>query len=76
MHVFAVVGPEGAHLGLAQPRRLFEHRFEHRGEVAGRSIDDLQHLGSRGLLLQGFASLRQEARVLHRNHRLRREIFE
>ena len=38
--------------GLAQAHRLFEHRVEHRREVAGRGIDDLQHLGGRGLLLQ------------------------
>jgi len=36
---------------IAQPRCLFEHRVEHRGEVAGRGIDDLQYLGGRGLLL-------------------------
>ncbi len=37
---------------VAQPYCLFEHRVEHRREVAGRGIDDLQHLGGRGLLLQ------------------------
>ena len=56
--------------------RLFQHRVEHRREVAGRGIDDLQHLGGRGLLLQGLARLGDEPRVLHRDHRLRREILQ
>jgi len=30
-----------------QPGRLFEYRVEHWGEVAGRAVDDLQHLGHR-----------------------------
>ena len=38
----------------AQPHRLFEHRVEHRREVAGRGIDDLQYLGGRGLLVARF----------------------
>jgi hypothetical protein len=32
--------------------RLFEHRVEHRREVAGRGVDDLQDLGRGDLLLQ------------------------
>jgi len=39
----------------AQAVRLFQDRVEYRGEIAGRGIDDLQYLGGRGLLLQGFA---------------------
>ena len=35
----------------------FQDRVEHRREVAGRGIDDLQHLGSRGLLLQRLVTL-------------------
>ena len=61
---------------LAQPQRLFQHRIEHRREVAGRGIDDLQHLGGRGLLLQRLARLGDEPRVLHRDDRLRREILQ
>ena len=56
--------------------RLFQDRVEHRREVAGRGIDDLQHLGRRGLLLQSLARLGQEPRVLHRDDRLRREILQ
>jgi hypothetical protein len=38
-------------------QRLVEHRIEDRGEVAGRGVDDLQHLGARGLLLQRLVTL-------------------
>jgi len=39
---------------LTQAYGLFEHCVEHRREVAGRGIDDLQYLGGGGLLLAGF----------------------
>ena len=73
MEPLTVIGHQIAKTRLAQPHRFFQHRVEHRGEVAGRGIDDLQHLGGRGLLLQGFARLAQEARILDRDHRLVRE---
>ena len=38
---------------LTQPHRLFEHRVEHCSEIAGRAVDDLQHIGGRGLLFRG-----------------------
>ena len=50
--------------------RLFQHRIEHRREIAGRGIDNLQHLGGRGLLLQRLPLLGQQPRVLDRDHRL------
>jgi len=56
--------------------RLFQDRIEHRREIAGRGIDDLQYLGGRGLLLQRLARLGQEPSVLHRDDRLRREILQ
>ena len=42
----------------------------------GEQFIDLQYLGGRGLLLQGLARLGQEPRVLHRDHRLRREVLQ
>jgi len=36
--------------------RLFQYCFEHRGKIAGRRIDDLQHLGQRGLAGQRFVA--------------------
>ena len=76
LKLLSVIGPQGAKRRFAQPHGLLEHCVEHRSEIAGRGIDDLQDLGGRGLLLQRLTGLGQEPRVLHRDHRLRREIFE
>ena len=37
--------------------RLLQDRIEYRREIAGRGIDDLQHLGSRGLPPQRLVAL-------------------
>src|SRR5262245_46978815 len=42
-------------LGVANVRRVFEHRFEHRLKLAWRAADDLQHLRRCRLLLKRFA---------------------
>src|SRR4051812_28995033 len=47
----ALIHPKNPALGSAKAGRFFQYRFEHRGEVARRRIDDLQYLGGRGLLL-------------------------
>jgi len=49
--------PQRAHFRFAQHGRLFQHRIEHRGEIAGRRIDDLQHLGHRALAGERFVTL-------------------
>src|SRR5215472_11009554 len=76
MDPLAIIGPKGPESGSAQSQGLFEHRVEHRSEVAGRRIDDLQYLGRGGLLLQSFAGLGQKPRVLHCDNRLRREVLQ
>ena len=73
---FAVVAQKVAEGGAGQPKCFFQDRLEDRREIAGRRIDDLQHLGGRGLLLERFAYFGDQPRVLHRDHRLRREVFE
>jgi hypothetical protein len=55
--LFAIVNPKRAESGAAQPCCPFEHRLEHRCEIAPRRIDDPQHLGGRGLLCQRPVSL-------------------
>ena len=55
MDPLAIVGPKHAERRLAQVQRLLQHRIEHRRQIAGRGVDDLQHFGGRGLLLQRFA---------------------
>src|SRR6516162_6146049 len=41
---------------FAYAHRLFQHRVEYRGEIAGGGIDDLQYFGGRSLLPQGFVT--------------------
>ena len=47
-----------AMIGLAQARRRFDQRVEHRLQIEGRAADDLEHLGGGGLLLQQLGSSR------------------
>src|SRR3954466_3092429 len=76
VEILAVISRHQAECALAQPQRLFQHRAEHRGEVAGRGVDDLQHLGGRGLLLQRLTRFGNETRILDCDDRLRREVLE
>src|SRR5215469_3191306 len=76
MEALTVPGSESAKGCLAQTRCFFQHCIEHRREVTWRGVDNLQHLGGGGLLLQCLARLGQQPCVLHRNDRLRREILQ
>src|SRR3954452_22151119 len=60
----AIIGRHETEGRLAQAHRLFEDRVEHRGEVAGRRIDDLEDLGYRGLLDERFVTFRSGFRQL------------
>jgi hypothetical protein len=51
MKIFAVIGLEMTVNCLTEPHRLVQHRVEDRGKITGRGIDDLQYLGSGGLLV-------------------------
>ena len=73
---FAVIREQGAKRRLAKTLGLCEDRVEHRGEVAGRGIDDLQYLSGRSLLFECLARLGQEPRIFHRNDRLRCEVLQ
>ena len=86
----------GAQLGNASPsnstdcrnwpRRCASHSPaspEHRLQLAGRTADDLEHLGGRGLLLQrlgeivgALAQLVEQPRVLDGDHGLRGEVLD
>jgi hypothetical protein len=74
--VLAVIGHQSSVRRAAEGVRLFQYRVEHRGKLSGRGINDLQHLGGCGLLLQGLARFGQEPRVLHRDDRLCREVLQ
>jgi len=76
MEQFAVECAQPSFGGVTQRHGLLDDLLEHRREVAGRGIDDLQYLSGRGLLLQRLAGLVDEPRVLHRDHRLRGEVLD
>ena len=59
MNERAVEAENAAVCSIAQRRSSGGDCVEHRGEVAGRGIDDLQHLGGRSLLIQCLACLGQ-----------------
>ncbi len=71
-----VIGKQAAKRRFAQAVRLFQNRVEHRSKVAGRRIDDLQHLRGRGLLFQRFLRLGDQTRVLHRDDCLGSEVLQ
>src|SRR6516162_6410630 len=72
----AVEERQGSMRRPAKVVRLLQYRVEYGGKVGGQRIDDLQDLGGRGLLRQSLTRLGQEPRILHRDDRLRREVFE
>src|SRR6516225_6689582 len=76
VHTLAVIEFESSMIDAAKTHRFFEHCVEHRREIAGRRIDDLQYFGGRGLLLQCLARLGDESRVLNCDDCLLREVFE
>jgi hypothetical protein len=49
--------PESAEIGLAESEGLFQHGIEHRREIAGRRVDDLQDFGGGGLALKSLITL-------------------
>src|SRR5438067_2772377 len=53
----AFTSPKNSEPRLTQPDRPFEHRLEHRGEVARRGVDDLQDFGQSSLFGQSFVPL-------------------
>src|SRR5207248_11459323 len=69
-----VISTKDAGIGLTEAGRLFEHRLEHRRQVARRGVDDPQHLGGRGLLFQRLARFGdqpdREYTRLHPRHRM------
>jgi len=74
--LFAVVDLQAAVYGPAEAVCPFQNRVEHWHDVAGQAVDDPQHLGGRGLLLQRLAGLSQQPRIFHRNDCLCREILQ
>src|SRR5215468_5073378 len=62
------------HVGVAQTNCRLDQRIQYRLQVEGRAADYLEHVGSGGLLLQRFAQLVEQARVLDGDDRLAGEV--
>jgi hypothetical protein len=62
--ILAVEPEQRAELGLADARRVLQHSLEYWLQFAGRAADDLEHVGGRGLLVQRFAQLVEQPRIL------------
>src|SRR5262249_21380846 len=59
-----------SHVRIAQSDRRLDERIKHSLKIEGRAADDLEHVGGGGLLLERFAKLVEQARILDGNHRL------
>src|SRR5271166_2487839 len=55
---------------LAEPSSRLDERIQHALQVEGRAADNLEHIGGRGLLLERFAKLVEQPRVLNGDDRL------
>ena len=58
------------------PRCRLGQRIEHRLQIEGRAADDLEHVGGGGLLLQRFAQLVEQPRVLDGDDGLVGEVLD
>ena len=66
---------DSSHIRLAQPGGRLDQRIEHGLQIERRAADDLEHVGGGGLLLQRFAQLVEQARVLDGDDGLRGEVL-
>ena len=63
-------------LSASQSRAAeFDQRLQHRLQIEGRAADDLEHVGGGGLLLQRFAQLVEQPRVLDGDDGLGGEVL-
>src|SRR5262245_53605364 len=61
---FAVAPEEKSVIRLAQAGRRFDQSVEHELQIEGRAADNLENVGGGSLLLQRFAQLAEQPRVL------------
>ena len=70
-------------LGAANARRRLDQSVEHRPEFGPRMADDLQYVAGGSLVFEqllqiacALAQFIEQPRILHRDHRLRREVLQ
>src|SRR5215510_13419282 len=68
--------PNVCHLRTAQARCGLDQRVEYRLQVECRTADDLEHVGSRGLLLKRLPQLVEQACILYGDNSLCGEILD
>src|SRR5262249_1462744 len=61
---------------IAQPRGALDEGVQYLLQIECRAADDLEHIGGGGLLLQRFAQLVEQPRVLDGNDGLGGEVFD
>src|SRR5262249_21797018 len=61
METLAIIEDQVTELGLADAHGVCQHSLEHRFQLTGRTADDAEDLGARGLLLQRSESSRVRA---------------
>ena len=61
---------------FAQSCCRLDQRIEHRLQIESRATDDLEHVGGGALLLQRFAQLVEQTRVLDGDDSLIREVLD
>ena len=61
---------------LRRAGQRLDQRLQHGLQVECRAADHLEHIGGRGLLLQGLAQLAKQAGVFDRDDRLGRKILQ
>src|SRR5205823_10171782 len=82
--IYVTVAPhDGRHLGVTQPRSRLDQDVQYWLQVEGRAADRLQHVTGRRLVFErllevarALAQFSEQARILHRDDRLRREILQ
>src|SRR5262249_16630384 len=74
--VRAFLTSDRRHIRLTKSGGGCDQRFEHRLQIERRAADDLEHVGSGGLLLGGLAGFVKQARVPYGDHRLRSEVLD
>ena len=55
---------DGGLIGIAEPGSGFNEGLQHCLQIKRRAADDLEHVGGGGLLLQRFAQLVEQPRIL------------
>jgi hypothetical protein len=74
MVVFTAATEQPRMVCVAKPCRRFGQRIEHSLQIKRQPADHLKHVGGRGLLLQRFAQLVEQPRVLDGDDGLSGEI--